>query len=83
MVNPEDIGEQMEVMSSDGEQIGTVDRVDGDTLKLAKNDPQAGGLHHWVPQSWVESVEDHVMLNKSASEVRSQWHDSAPASIDR
>ena len=51
MVNPEDIGEQMEVMSSDGEQIGTVDRVDGDTLKLAKNDPQAGGLHHWVPQS--------------------------------
>ncbi len=37
----------------------------------------------WVPQSWVESVDDHVMLNKSASEVRSQWHDSAPESIDR
>lgn len=70
-------------MSSDGEQIGTVDRVDGDTLKLAKNDPQSGGQHRWVPQSWVESVDDHVMLNKSAAEVRRQWLDSAPARNDR
>lgn len=82
MQNTPNIREHMAVMSSDGEHVGTVDHMDGDSIKLAKNDPQAEGRHHWVPQDWVSSVEDHVMLDKSASEVRSQWSDSAPMAGD-
>ncbi len=74
-----EIREKMTVVGSDGEQIGTVDRVEGDSIKLAKNDPQASGQHHWVPQNWVSSVANEVRLNKPAREVRSQWSDKSPS----
>jgi hypothetical protein len=37
------IREHMVVIGSDGERVGIVDHVDGRRLKLAKNDPVAGG----------------------------------------
>ena len=30
--------------------------MEGDRIKLAKNDPQAGGQHHYIPTDWVERV---------------------------
>src|SRR3546814_15878673 len=40
------VTEHMEVMGSDGEHIGTVDKVRGDRIILTKSDPSAGGHHH-------------------------------------
>ena len=43
MANASQIREHMEVVGSDGEHVGTVDKVEGDRIKLTKDDPQAQG----------------------------------------
>jgi hypothetical protein len=51
-----------------------VDHVEGDRIKLARNDPQAGGQHHYIPAEWVERVDgDQLCLRQRASEACSQW----------
>jgi hypothetical protein len=73
-MNTENIREQMMVIGSDRQPVGTVDHVEGDRIKLAKNDPQAGGKHHYIPADWVERVEgDQVWLRQKAQDARQQW----------
>jgi hypothetical protein len=68
------IRERMRVIGSDRQPVGTVDHVEGDRIKLAKNDPQAGGKHHYIPTDWVERVEgDQVCLRQNAREACQQW----------
>jgi hypothetical protein len=67
------VAEHMEVVGSDGSHVGTVDKVRGDRIILTKSDSGAGGAHHSVPCSWVEKVDDKVMLNKTAEEATSEW----------
>jgi hypothetical protein len=70
----QNIREQMKVIGSDRQPIGTVDKVEGDRIKLARNDPQAGGKHHYIPTDWVDSVQgQEVYLRQKAQEVRQQW----------
>ena len=47
------IREHMPVVCSDNEQFGTVDHLQGDTIKLTKDQ---SGQHHWIPTEWVRSV---------------------------
>jgi len=71
-MNTSNIREHMKVVGSDRQPVGTVDKVEGD--KLAKNDPQAGGKHHYIPSDWVDSVEgDQVCLRQRAQEACQQW----------
>ena len=65
------IREHMEVVGSDGGHVGTVDHMDGERIKLTKNDPSAAGEHHFVSPDHVASVDDKVRLSKSAAEARS------------
>jgi hypothetical protein len=74
-----DIREHMDVLGSDGARVGTVDRVEGQTIKLAKNDPNAHGSHHWIPMDWVQRVDQHVHLSKPSAEVSRNWQTAAPA----
>ena len=67
------VTEHMEVFGSDGERIGTVDKVRGDRIILTKSDPNAGGVHHSIPCSWIESVDERVTVNKSSREAMAQW----------
>ena len=67
------IAEHMEVVASDGQHIGTVDRVEGNRIKLTKSDPAARGQHHTIPLEWVESVDDKVYLTKSSQDVMGTW----------
>jgi hypothetical protein len=63
------IRERMEVVRSDGEHVGTVDRLDGsDRIKLMRND-SADGKHHFIPTDWVGRVDQYVHLNKPADEA--------------
>ena len=66
------VTEHMEVHGSDGEQVGTVDKVRDDRIILTKGE-DAGGVHHSIPCSWVESVEDKVVLNRTAREAKDGW----------
>ena len=73
MANASQIREHMKVVGSDGQHVGTVDKVEGDRIKLTKNDPQAQGQHHYIPLAMVASVDqDAVRLNLSAEQARQQ-----------
>jgi hypothetical protein len=74
MVAPMAIKEQMEVVGCDGVHVGTVDHLEGrDTVKLTKDDPDAGGEHHLIPLAWVDHVEMKVHLKQSAAEAKARW----------
>ncbi|WP_062234102.1 DUF2171 domain-containing protein [Aureimonas sp. N4] len=61
------IKEHMEVIGADGVHVGTVDRVEGDRIKLTKKDSGEGhhqGHHHFIPGGLVAEVEgDKVRLS--------------------
>ena len=67
------VAEHMEVVGSDGKHVGTVDRVRSDTIVLTRSDPDSGGVHHGIPASWIEQVEDRVMLNIPALQAQAEW----------
>ncbi|MDF3023877.1 MAG: hypothetical protein K0R10_1238 [Alphaproteobacteria bacterium] len=70
----EPIEPQMEVRSSDGLHVGTVDHLEGESMiKLTRTDKAAGGEHHYIPMEWVDHVDAHVHLSKTVEDVRAQW----------
>jgi hypothetical protein len=70
------VKEHQDVVGSDGEHVGKVDHVRGDTIQLAKNDSASGGHHHLIPSSWIQSVEDDkVTLSKTADQAKQHWRD--------
>jgi hypothetical protein len=77
MAGRTDIREHMDVIGSCGTRLGSVDRVEGSSIKLAKNDPKAGGQHHWIPMDWVERVDEHVHLNKGCDDAMRDWKTSS------
>lgn len=73
-----DIREHMEVVGSDGEHVGAVDRVAGDRIILTRSDPQSGGAHHSLSCTDVDRVEDNrVILDCSADKARERWRDES------
>jgi len=67
-----DIREHQDVFASCGTKVGKVDHVEGDSIKLTKND-SPDGQHHLIPLSWVAKVHDHIHLNKDHREVQREW----------
>ena len=70
----QEIRERMKVVGSDKKPVGTVDKVEGDRIKLMRNDPLADGQHHYIPSEWVESIHgDQVRLRQKAEDAREGW----------
>ena len=70
MAGFDDVKEGMEVIGADGVHLGTVDRIDGDRIKLTKKDSAAQGQHHYVAGSSVASVDGNkVRLSKKGNEA--------------
>jgi hypothetical protein len=69
------VNEHMEVLGSDGEHVGTVDKVRGDRIILTKGDADAGGRHHSIPSRWIDSVDDKVKIRKTAEDAKAHWRD--------
>lgn len=70
------VREHMEVVGSDGEHVGTVDRRAGDRLILTKSDPESGGAHHSLMCTAIDKIEgDKVILGMSADDARKRWRD--------
>lgn len=70
-VDTSQIRERMEVIGRDGQHVGVVDRIEGDQIKLARDDPAAGGQQHYVPVGQVEAIV--VRLAQPADQARQQW----------
>jgi hypothetical protein len=64
-----------EVVGSDGQHVGTVDKVKGDRIILTKTDADAGGHHHSIPCSWIVTVAERVEIGKTAEEAQRVWRD--------
>ena len=67
------ISEHMEVVGSDGQHVGTVDKVDGGRVKLTREDPAAGGEHHYIVAALVQGVDTQVRPSQPAEQVRGGW----------
>jgi hypothetical protein len=65
-----DIKEHMDVIGADGAHVGTVDKVEGQRIKLTKADSGQGqhrGHHHYIEMGLVSGVENgKVRLSANA-----------------
>lgn len=70
MVDAAQIKEHAEVVGADGVHVGRVDRVEGDRIKLTKQDSGLGahsGHHHYLSLGLVAGVDDgKVWLSANA-----------------
>jgi hypothetical protein len=82
MADTSSIREHMKVVGADGVHIGTVDHVDGDRIKLTKDDsPQGpegeGAKHHYIPAGLVAEVEgDTVRLSATAQNAQDMFEEA-------
>ena len=67
------IREHMEIIGADGVHIGTVDKVEGDRIKMTKKDSGGAGFggghqdhHHYIPIGLVAAVGEQVRLSANA-----------------
>ena len=74
MVNAAKIREHMDVYGSCGERVGTVERVEGNTIKLTSQGQLAWG-EHYLPLGWVGRVDQAVRLNRRCEDVLRVWQD--------
>ena len=70
MADTSQIREHMEVIGADGVHVGTVDKIEGDRIKLTKKDSGMGsheGHHHFISTGLIATVEgDQVRLSANA-----------------
>ena len=74
------IREHMEVIGADGAHLGTVDRVEGDRIKLTKADSGMGkheGHHHYIPLGLVAEVEGNRVRLSATAEVAVSFEEEA------
>ncbi len=72
------IKEAMPVVCSENGQFAVVDHLEGtDTIKLAKD---ADGQHHYIPLTWVTSVDDKVHIDRPGDQAMKDWA-TAPTSV--
>ena len=63
------IKQEMEIIGADGVHVGTVDRVEGNRIKIKKGDSfgRHEGHHHFIEIGFVVGVEGHkVRLSANA-----------------
>lgn len=59
MIDLTKIREHMPVIGADGVQLGTVDRVEGDRIKLTRHDSGShSDHHHFVAKGLIAAVDD-------------------------
>jgi hypothetical protein len=73
MMNTANIREHMPVVDRDNERIGMVDHVEGDRIKLTKDE---SGRHHYIPTNWVADIGENVRLGRSVADTRAEWQEA-------
>jgi hypothetical protein len=64
------IKEHMEIAGSDGEHVGTVDKVEGEQIKLTKTDA-ADHQHHYIALDQIDRIEDNrIYLKVTKAEAK-------------
>ncbi len=68
MVDHSDIKEHAAIIGADGVHVGTVDHLQGDRIKLTKQD-SADGKHHFISLGLVAEVENGVVRLSANADV--------------
>jgi hypothetical protein len=82
MADASQIKEHATVIGADGVHVGTVDHVDGDRIKLTKQDSPStqdgqGAKHHYLPLGLVADVEgDTVRLSATAQNAQDMFEEA-------
>jgi hypothetical protein len=66
----ENVREHMTIIGAEGAKLGTVDRVEGDRIKMTREDSGIGHQdhQHYIPRGLVAAVEgDTVRLSATAA----------------
>ncbi len=82
MADLSQIREHMEVIGADGVHIGTVDKVEGDRIKLTKKDSGQGsheGHHHYIPAALIADVEGSRVRLSANGDVAVIFEEEADA----
>ena len=61
--------EGKEVVGSDGQHVGFIDRVEGTTIRLKPRDHGADASQYLIPTAWVHSIDDRVVLKLLAAAI--------------
>jgi hypothetical protein len=76
MINISEIKPNMPVVCSKNGQFATIDHMEGqETLKLNKD---KAGQHHYIPLSWVTSVDTKVHVDRPGDQAMREWSTSIP-----
>lgn len=73
MADVSKIREHMEVIGADGGHVGTVDRIEGERLKLTKSDSGSGGRHHSIGLNFVEDIDGGKVRLSMKAELAPQF----------
>lgn len=61
----------MPVVGSNEGTFGLVDHLEGqDLIKLTKDER---GVHHYIPLTWVTSVDDKVHVDRPSDQAMREW----------
>ncbi|BCJ89360.1 hypothetical protein IZ6_00950 [Terrihabitans soli] len=78
MADRSKIKEHSEVVGADGVRVGTVDRVEGERIKLTKDSSGQGshkGHHHFIPLSLVASVDGNTVRLSANADVAVEFEE--------
>jgi hypothetical protein len=77
MQNAADIREHARIIGADGVHIGTVDRVEGDRIKMTKKDSGVAHQdhHHYIPLGLVAEVEGDTVRLSANGDVAIQFEE--------
>ncbi len=65
----------MEVVDVRGMHVGTVDHLEGDQIKLTRDD-SPDNQHHFVSKTLVASVDQKIHLSKTREKIQEQWSET-------
>ena len=69
-ITPSQIKPNAPVVGANDAVIGVVDHVEAESIKLDKD---ASGQHHYIPMSWVKSIDDKVHVDRPGDQVMREW----------
>ena len=71
MIDVQQIKPEMPVVCSQDGQFATVDHMEGkDSIKLKKDKM---GKHHFIPVSWVTTVDKKVHIDRPGDQAMKEW----------
>jgi hypothetical protein len=76
MIDASQIKPHMPVVCSENGQFAVVDHLEGkNAIKLTKDD---AGHHHYIPLSWVRSIDSRVHIDRTGDQAMREWSTTAP-----